>query len=172
MHNKTRFILPPVQVAFAIGLTASNFLRPDLIGGPSWTAPDRQFCDALKGPATLVRFFLLRIAARIFPRYYPVEFVLETIIYFALVGLLWYAVSVEIDAKGQSILAPATGARGTTDVLAMLFGVVLMVLGFLVRRQFGLVNLYSNLVAIPYFIWGAVIAMFYGIDLRRSFAAK
>jgi hypothetical protein len=46
-----------------------------------------------------------------------------------------------------------------------------MVFGFL-ARQFGIVNLYSNLVAIPYFIWGAVIAMFYGSDLRKSFAAK
>jgi hypothetical protein len=127
MHNKTRFVLPLIQVVVAIVLTTSNFLRPDTIGRPSWTAPDTQFCDALNAPAALVRFFLLRIADRIFPRYYPVEFVLETIIYFALVGLLWYAVSVEIDAKGQSILAPATRARGTTDVLAMLFGIKLAV---------------------------------------------
>jgi hypothetical protein len=47
-----RLVLPLAQVGIAIALTSSNFVRPDSISSPSWTAPDQQFCHGLNAPAT------------------------------------------------------------------------------------------------------------------------
>jgi hypothetical protein len=144
-------VLPLVQVAVAVALTTSNRLGPFSIADPTWTKPDRQFCDGLNAPAALIRFFLIRFADIWFPLYYPIEFVLETVVFFLLVGLLWYLVSIEIGGKGQSVLTPKTGIRRAADVLAIIFGAVLAVLGLFVRGQFGVVTAYSNLVAVPTF---------------------
>ena len=99
----------------------------------------------------------------------PIEFALETVVFLLLVGLLWYLVSIELEGKGESVLTPRTGIRGTADGLAIIFGVILACLGLLVVGQFGAVTLYSNIVAIPYYIWGAAITIFYGRDLWLCF---
>jgi len=169
MNTRTRLALPLVQVVVAAALTMNNLLRPDRLGSPSWTAPDRQFCDGLNAPAALVRFCLIKIADRWLPGHYPIEFVLETIVYLVLVWLVWYIVSIEIGGNGQSILTPKTGKRNETDVLAIIFGGALGLSGLLVRRQFGYVSTYSNLVALPYFFWGATVMLFYGHDIWTSF---
>lgn len=171
MRIKTRVALPLVQIAVAITLKINSRLRPLSAENPSWTAPDRQFCDALNAPAALVRIFLLRLSDAWLPASYQAEFLLETIVYFVLVGLLWYIVSIEIGGKGQSVLTPKTRARRMADGLVIFFGLMLGILGLLVRGQFGVVDTYSNLVAIPYYIWALVIVSFYGHDLWVSFRA-
>jgi hypothetical protein len=168
VRTTIRFVLPLVQVVVAVVLTASNFLRPDTIGDPSWRALDIQFCDGLNAPAALMKFCLMKLSDKWLPGHYPFELSLRTIVYFVLVGLTWYAVGLEIGGNGQSVLTPKTGMRSVADVLAIIFGATLGVAGFLVRRQFGYVSTYSNLVALPYFIWGAAVAVFYGHDLYTS----
>jgi hypothetical protein len=96
------------------------------------------------------------------------ELLLETIVFFVLVGVLWYGVSVELGGKGQSVLTPKTGIRSAADISAVIVGVLLIVFGVLVRGQFGGVTIYSDLVATPYIIWGIVVVMFYGHDFRVS----
>jgi hypothetical protein len=111
-----------------------------------------------------VKFCLVKVADRWFPGHHSLQFVLETIVYFVLVAVLWYVVSVELGGRGQSVLASRTGMRSAADILAIILGAALGLVGFLVRRQFGYVSTYSTLVAVPYFIWGAAIAVFYGHD--------
>jgi|SRR5579859_951887 len=170
MRIKTPILLPFVQTAVAIVLTTSNRLRPLSVQNPSWTAPDKQFCDGLNAPAALIRVLLLRLADSWFPAYYPIQFVTETIVYFFLVGLLWYLMSLELRGNGQSVLTSKTRVRKTVDGLIILFGIALCILGVLVRGQFGAVSTYSNFVAIPYYIWGLAMIGFYGHDLWASFS--
>lgn len=171
MHLRTRFVLPVVQIAVAVGLTTSNRLRPVSTENPTWTAPDKQFCNGLNAPATLIRVFLTGLTDKWLFGYYPIEFILETIIYFVLVGLLWYIVSIETAGKGRSVLATKIGCRRSVDILAIIFGIVLAVVGIFVRGQFGIVSAYSNLVAIPYYVWGIAVVVFYGHDLWASSSA-
>lgn len=96
MKIKMRILLPIFQMAIALALILSNRLRPFSPASPSWTAPDRQFCDGLNAPATLIRIILIRFADILFPLNYRIEFVLETVVFVLLVGLLWYAVSIEL----------------------------------------------------------------------------
>jgi hypothetical protein len=166
MGPRIRLVLPLLQVALAVALTARNALRPDTLSNPSWTAPDRQFCDGLNAPCSLIRFCFTTIMNRWLPGHYRLESVLSAIVYFVLVWLVWYAVSIEIGGEGCSLLAPRTGIRSVADVAAMIFGAALVATGLLVRRQFGPVTTYSNLVAMPYFVWGATVAVFYAHDLR------
>jgi len=160
-----------VQTAVAIALTTSNRLRPLSVQNPSWTAPDKQFCDGLNAPAALIRALLLRLSDSWLPAYYPIQFVTETFVYFFLVGLLWYLVSIELRGNGQSVLTSKTRARKAADSLTILFGIVLCILGVLVRGQFGAVTTYSNFVAMPYYVWGLAIIGFYGHDLWVSVSA-
>jgi hypothetical protein len=165
MRINTQILLPFVQTTVAIALTISNRLRPFSVRNPSWTAPDKQFCDGLNAPASLIRFLLLRLSDSWLPGYYPIQFITETFVYFFLVGLLWYLVSIELRGNGQSVLTSKTRARKAADGLTILCGIVLCILGVFVRGQFGAVTTYSNLVAIPYYIWGLAIIGFYGHDL-------
>ncbi len=57
--------------------------------------PDRQVCDAINAPAALARYFLIVIADKLWPHNANVEMFLETVMYFALVGLLWYLVGLK-----------------------------------------------------------------------------
>jgi hypothetical protein len=97
---------------------------------------------------------------------FTIQFLLDTVVYFALVGLLWYVVSIEAGGKGLSVLAPRMGSRRVADVFGMAFGGAVAGMGLLMlRHEFGFVTPYSTFVAAPYFIWAAVIAGFYGHDL-------
>ena len=169
MRSKLRVWLPTVQLAIAISLTTSNLLRQNRISNPSWIKPDKQICDGLNAPATLVRICLLKLSERLFTRVAWLDFIIETIVYLAFVALLWYFVSVEIGDRNHekvSALTARLGPRTAVDLLLIAFGAALAVVGQLVRHQFGgTPDLYSNLLAIPYFMWAAVIAVFYGMDL-------
>lgn len=162
MRNRIRLLLPLCQVVLAVALDTSNRRRP---GTSAWEAPDRQFCDALNAPAALVRYFLVAFTDRWFPSP-QTHYAVETIIYFLLVGVLWYTVSLEIGGTGRSVVTRATGIRLTTDVFAVAFGAALGFAGAEVRYQFGHpATTYSDLVSIPYFIWSVAIMVFYGRDL-------
>ena len=178
MRFKLCVWLPLVQLAIAIALTTSNLLRQNSKGNPSWVAPDRQICDGLNAPATVIRYCLLKISDRWFPDigYRWLDFVIETAIFFALIGFLWYLVSVEISGKNRdklSVLTAKTGMRALADIVLLAFGITLVLIGQLVRVQFGgSPSPYSNFVSIPYFVWGIVLSLFYGHDLVRYIAQK
>ena len=168
MSIQRRILLPLIQTALAIVLTISNHTRPFSVERPTWTAPDKQFCDGVNAPAALLRFLVVRVIDSLFPQYYSVEVVLETVIFLVLIGLLWYAVAIEFEGNGNSVLTPRMRMRRTADAAMMLFGTLLGVVGLIVRGQFGAITIYSNIVAIPYYLWALAIIGFYGHDLWAS----
>jgi hypothetical protein len=168
MRINLRVVLPLIQVSGAVALTTSNLLRHNSIRNPSWIAPDAQFCDGLNAPATLIRFCIGKLADKWIFGYRPFELVLRTVVYFALVGILWYIVGIELGGKGLSVLTPKTGVRRAADFLAVGLGFAVVFIALLVRRQFGPVTTYSNLVSTPYFVWGAIIIGFYAHDFARA----
>jgi hypothetical protein len=92
-------------------------------------------------------------------------------VYFALIALLWYAVSAEITGWNRnrlSSLTHKTSAGMWLDLLLVCFGFAVGFVGELVRHQFAYVSLYSNLIAAPYVLWGVILVMFYGRDLWIS----
>lgn len=165
-------VLPLVQVVLAVALMTSNFLRPFSMERPAWKLPDRQFCYGLNAPATLLAAVPARIADRWLREYYPLDLVVESVIYFLLIGLLWYGVAIEIGGNGRSVLAPITRMRTMSDTLAVIFGATLGVLGPLGTRQVGGTVTYERLVAAPYLIWAAIIIGFYGRDLLACRASS
>ena len=164
---RLRVWLPVVQMAIAITLIMRNRAQ-DRLESPSWIKPGRQICDGLNAPTALIRFCLLKVADREFYSVRWIDSILETVVYFALVGLLWYCVSVEIsgrDRKGASALTSTTRMRTAIDILLIAFGAALAVAGQLVRHQFGgRPDMYANLVSVPYFIWAIVLILFYSRD--------
>jgi hypothetical protein len=169
MRFRLRVWLPLAQLAAAIALTGSNFLRRDRIENPSWTALDRQVCDGLNAPAALIRFCMLKVVHLRAPYLFWPDFILETVLYFGLIGLLWYFVAVEISERSReklSALTSKTGMRTASDVVLIAFGAGLAGFGQLVRHQFGGVpDTHSNLIAVPYFVWAIALIVFYGHDL-------
>lgn len=187
MRTRMRLVLPLAQVAIAIILKTHNFLGPDPLVHPAWQRADNQFCNGLNAPATLVRELLGRTAARLecllwIPAglrsatpccwgylSYPVDLALDTIVYFGLVWLVWYGVSVEIRGGGQSVLASKTRMRAVADALAIVFSVAMVAYGLEIRSGFRAPSAYWNVVAVPYYIWGVSVMIFYGRDLRSCF---
>ena len=165
MRGRLRFVLPLSQITIAIALVASNFLRANTIENPSWNKPDIQFCYALNAPAAFVIDLLAKATNGWIPAAYPIDVLIARTLYLLFVALLWYLVSLEMNGGGQSVLASKTRARAIVDGLAIVFGVVLGVVGFLVRRQFGYISAYSDFLAVFYFLWGAAFVVFYGHDL-------
>jgi hypothetical protein len=153
MRLRIRVWLPLLQLTIAVVLTTVNLLRHNSIENPSWVKPEKQICDGINAPATLVRFLLTKIGALEFPTFTRLTFVLEIMVYFVLVGLLWYVVALQVDRKTSSneshALAPSTPIRAILDVLLILFALALMVFGALVRHQFGgRPDIYSTLISI------------------------
>lgn len=172
MHIKLRWLLPLLQVLLAAALLVSNFRRPDRIENPAWTKADRQLCDGLKAPAALIRFGVLKATDKWMPNHSVADFVIDTLGYLALVAVLWYFVAKEIVrhlALKRGALARRSPLRNIADCALVLFGIVLVGFGILVRRQFGFpIGAYATVVALPYFIWGIVLAGLYGRDLWVS----
>ena len=162
--NSARLVrvwLPLGQLIIAAGLTTRNLLRPEHMSSPTWVYPDKQFCDGINAPASLIRF----LAVVALPRF---AFPFTIAVYFTAVAFTWYLVSLEISGRSPgwtSVLTAKSGERGWADVLLILVGATLAVLGVGVRHQFAGVSTYSNLVAIPYFLWATSIVTFYGHDL-------
>jgi len=148
-------------------LTTGNFLRRNPMGKPAFLAPDWQFCAGLNAPAALARDWLIRTTNG-WRWGHPI---LWTILFFLLVWLLWYLVSIEIGGNGHSILTPKTGTRSVADFLLVVCGAAVGIGGLDVRRHLGLPVTYPNLVALLYFLWGAAISVFYGHDLWLSVGA-
>jgi hypothetical protein len=130
-------------------------------------APDWQLCAGLNAPATLARGWLARITNGW--RWGPFAF--WTTIYLLLIWLLWYLVGIEVGGKGQSILTPKTGMRRLADLLLIILGVAVALNGLSIRRESGFVAPYDTLEAVPYYVWGMIIVVFYAHDLWQSFGA-
>jgi len=165
MRPKVRIVLPFVQVLVAVALITSNVLRPNPIRNPLFMAPDWQLCAGLNAPATLTRGWLARITDG---WRWGNPLTVWTPIYLLLVWLLWYLVSIEIGGKGQSILTPKTRMRRMADLFLIIGGAAVGLGGLSIRRESGFAAPYSTIEAVPYFIWGVVIAVFYGHDLWVS----
>lgn len=173
MHRRLRFILPFVMVMVTIAMTISNFSRPGGYLRPwsrntsSWEAPDRQICDGLNAPATLIRTLLLKCADT-WLHDPQADFMLETIVYFSLVGVLWYLVAIKISPSSLGwggSLTFKVEVRKSIDVIFILFGLALGVCAWFVRHQFGHTTLYSSLISLPYLVWALILIFFYGKDL-------
>lgn len=168
MRPRVRIVLPLVQVVVAIALLTSNFLRPNPMSSPSWRAPDWQFCAGLNGPATVARDWLIRLTNGWSWGHARITFAFWTTLYFVLVWLLWYLVSIEIGGKGRSVLAPKTGTPRTANLFLIIIGAAVGLCGLSIRHESAFADPYSTLVAMPYFVWGIVIVVFYGHDLWVS----
>lgn len=170
MRRTLRLWLPIVQVLLAVTLTGSNFIRQHSTQTASWRDPDRQFCDALNAPAALVRFFLLKGVDYWLPNHSWIDFSIETIVYFGLVGLLWYSVGIELggsEGRKPSALVSRIRLGGLADAVLVCFGLCIALTSLLVLRQFGAVTSYPIILSIPYFVWGAALVLFYARDLKK-----
>jgi len=164
-------ILAGLQLVIAIALLISNGARPNQIQSPSFTKPDIQLCHALNSPVSLF-IFAVTLAARHFEPKLPhiVEFSIEPVLYLTLVGVLWYSVGTEIQARGQSALTSKTRIRAILDLLAVGYGAVLLALCILIASGPSTIPFREGR-AIGYLLWGVALVGFYGHDLwisRRS----
>ena len=102
-----------------------------------------------------------------------VNYVLEVVVYFGLVWLVWYLAVVEVQGGGRSAVAPKGWIRVPTNIFAILFGLGIVCLGLQVRLLgHSGTYVYWNIMAAPYFVWGLTIAFFYGHDLTMHFAGR
>lgn len=175
--NKLHLFLPLVQVLAAILLTTTTFLRHDSINNPAWRAPGRQICDAVNAPAALIKFCILQSAYKWF-LFHPVfDFAAETFVYFGIIAMLWYLVSLEVssgDPQRRSVITQKMGARKLGDVLLICFGFGVGFFGEQIRNQQpGFYSTaYWNTVSAFYFLWAAILVAFYGHDLWLSITFK
>jgi len=165
--HRARLILPLIQVPLAMALSIHNILRPFSSEDPNYLKPDRQFCQALNAPAAAVEFLLMHVSDALFP-WEIVYILLDTAIYFVLVGLLWYAVGIELSGGGRSVLSQKSGRRKLMDRAGVCFGVALFPIAMLVHGPLSSHKLYANLVTLPYLVWAVVITWFYWRDLRHA----
>lgn len=98
---------------------------------------------------------------------HPVNLAMGTIVYFGLVWLVWYAAILEAGGGGRSVLTPKSRMRIAADVFGIVFGLGLVALGLEVRGTH-FPRVYWNIVAVPYYMWGVLVAIFYGRDLRLA----
>lgn len=158
---------------FAIAVTMTIFRRPESETYVYMNNFGLQLGFALNGPATALRYILERFAMQFCPATYegnpwtgcyPLAPIFETIVYFTLVWLLWYAVALEAGGRGQSILTPRTGRRVLADALLVLFGAAVAVFGTLSANPVHL-PVRSTFVGVTYLLWALAIVIFYSHDL-------
>ena len=155
IRSRVRLVLPLVQVTVACALIASFVAPPH---PEDFAKTEYQLYRALDAPA----FLLSEVPARIVHWVYRQEyFIVENVVRLCFVWLVWYAVSVEISGRGQSVLSPKTRVRRVADVLAVMFGSAVWLSGGY--------NLHPPAIWILYPIWGVAIMGFYGRDLWISF---
>jgi len=151
-----------------MALSIHNVLRPFSSEDPNYLKPDRQFCFALNAPAAAVQALLAHLSDAVFGPSHVSRILLETAVYFVLVGLLWYTVGIELSGGGTSVLSQKSGRRKLMDRAGICFGLVLFPVAVYVRVQFLPDKLYANFVALPYLLWAVVIIWFYWRDLRYA----
>ena len=134
----------------------------------------------LNAPATLFYTYLEKLAMLFCPSQYrtgpstgcdPLDFIFEKVIYTALIGLLWLAVSLEAAGRGRSVLTPMTGARAAADALAIVFGVAVGALGIGLSLRLGR-PWYGRVDFVTFITWAVVIVWFYGHDLFLHTSVK
>jgi len=171
MRHKLRVAIPLVQVAIAIALTTPSYLRSPSIDHPAKRNLGLQWGVALNAPAEVSRYFLQRLAMQFCPERYrgnftecpPLNVIFETVVYFALVWVLWCGVLLELSGGGQSVLSPRTRMRTAADLFAILFGGLVAFFGVVISDQLG--PRYAAPVGITYLIWAIAIIVFYSHDL-------
>jgi hypothetical protein len=168
--SRLKIALPLVQTGIGVALIMHGMRDPH-----NWM-PAQQICDAVNAPAAAVRFLIFSML-----RSQPdspgwllllnsngwLSLFIETIVYFVLIWLLWYAVCVEAGGGGNSVLARKSGMRKTADVLGTISGVAVFVLAFYSHNGV-FPRGFLWLVLIPWLVWGVLIAWFYLRDLRRA----
>jgi hypothetical protein len=167
-----RLLLPLVQVALAVVLTMPDYLTPPSAEHSLKEKLSLQLGFALNAPALTLRYFLEQFAMQFCPERYmtsditgcfPLQFIFETVIYFALVLLLWYVVTLELSGR-RSVTIPKTRFRAAADALAILYGLTVGAFGALVSHQIGS-PVTSFVIGTTYVIWALAIVVFYGRDL-------
>jgi len=166
-QSRLRILLPTSQIVLGIALQVGNSLRPNTLGSPSWVEWDFQLCDGINAPVAPIMQCVRSVTLQWAPRSHSLQLASDWFVHAMLVGLLWYAVAVELGGEGRSVLASKTKAWFAVDILAVSAGALLWWIALLVRRQFGAVTMYSNLVALPYFLWSGALGAFYAHDLWR-----
>jgi hypothetical protein len=172
VRSKIRFILPLLQLAVVVCLKVSNSLRPDTPESPSWYKPDIQVCHALNAPVGVCTDWMVQLAYRWLPDPFSMELFIHWVVYLALVWALWYVVSLESTGGGLSLVAPKTGARRVADIAAIGLGIALGTYGSLIWSSPRALDAYWMILSIPYFMWAAVIVIFYSHDLWASFRCE
>lgn len=180
MRLRTRFTLPFIQTAIAAAVTMSIFSRPESLEHPLVGDFVLQLGFAVNAPATVLRYCLERFAMQFCPAEhmyspwtgcYPLAPIFETVVYFGLVWLLWYAVVLEVAGRCQRVLTPRARGRGLIDTLAALFGVFVGVFAVVDNKPMGS-PVRSLLVGVTYLLWAFAIVIFYSRDLWVHFRAR
>ena len=151
--------LPLIQVAVAGGLLVQFVAPPP--GYIDYQKTAYLICCALNGPAFLLADIPLQIRHLLFGW----DLFYETAIRLCFVWLVWYAVAIEYEGSGQSVLTSKIRPRGVVDALAVMLGVAV---GLGANRG----STRPAFFIIMNLVWAAVIIGFYGHDLwitiRRS----
>ena len=170
--TKIRVIIPVIQIVVAAGLIASNVRRPDpggdTIPDSRVAEPDIQICWALNSPASMIAYLQRSATHDWLWTSYPLYPVINVTVFLSLVGALWYLVCLEATGGGRSVLTPRTGARRVADILAMVFGVALLVYADNITKP-----VYHQVgVSLIHLTWSLAIVAFYGHDLLSSFSKQ
>ena len=189
-HQNSSRVADRLRWGLAIALKARNLLLPSSFDDPLYLKPDYQLCNALNAPVTVAVRALVPIAARLeclvmVPARlraeineqtvscwgylsYPVSLAIDTVVYFGLVWLLWYATIIEFGGGGRSALAPKGWMRVAADGFAVIFGLMVVAYGLAAPAEH-YNGIYWNTVAVPYYLWGLLLVIFYGRDLWSFF---
>jgi hypothetical protein len=166
--RKLRFYLPLAQTALAMFLMFLSWRKQP------WTTGSTLECDisyGMNAPVAFISSFLAKIGFVAANR--AAWFSVSYLLYFALVALLWYAASLEARGSGGSTIMATFIRRivirriaGAVLVACGLFGASLGVGSVLSTHQ----SLYKELpIMVGVFLWGLLIAWFYGRDFWITF---
>jgi hypothetical protein len=127
---------------------------------------DKTFCDALNAPAALLRLWIRLLWNHFFfqGEYYAVEFFIDTVVFLGLVALLWYAVALEMEGNGRSVILPRDWMRIPADIAAVVLAPAVIVVLSRIGPHIDSRPL-TIVVTGLYFGWVIVIGVFYGRDL-------
>jgi hypothetical protein len=113
----------------------------------------------------MIAYYQRIVTNGLLANHYPLLPIVNLSVFFSLVWLLWYAVSIEIGGRGRSVLTPKTGFRRVVDVLVIAFGISLV--AYADRTTVSVY--YQTPVSFVHLLWVLAIMGFYGHDLWASF---
>jgi len=181
---RLRYALPVANLLVAAPLIISGYKH--------FHSPRTRFlpiellvCHSINVPAVFFRLAVVRVADKIVPIvctprnletcYYLTHLIDPAAFLFA-VGMLWYAVGLELESIGQekrAIVPSGTGARVSIDVLLILLGVSLALVTILnLIRPEAHDRAEIALQAFSGFAWSSVLLFAYASDLARCLRAS